>query len=126
MRPKHEIHPELVEGFGKMGEKSKKEILIHSYTLNLNRLRMGFNPKYYSGYHGYKIGKNKPILLYIWCFENLSILEVESVEAELVYLVRNKPGKWPLLKNEIHFHNVSKNLRLKAEEIFKNASFSKN
>ena len=35
---------------------------------------------------------------------------VESVEAELVYLIRKKTGKWPCFQNEIHFsnHNLKK------------------
>jgi hypothetical protein len=30
---------------------------------------------------------------------------VEGIEAELVYLVRSKTGRWPLFQNEIHFNN---------------------
>tara|TARA_R110000868_G_scaffold411461_1_gene704394 strand:- start:1227 stop:1568 length:342 start_codon:yes stop_codon:yes gene_type:complete len=39
---------------------------------------------------------------------------VESVEAELLYLIRKKTGKWTCFQNEIHFNNH--NLK-KAKEI---------
>ena len=45
---------------------------------------------------------------------------VESVEAELVYLVRNKTGKWPKNQNEIHFNNFEiEKAKQVAEKIYK-------
>ncbi|TDE05820.1 hypothetical protein [Flavobacterium sandaracinum] len=41
---------------------------------------------------------------------------VEAVEGELVYLVRQKTGKWPLFQNEIHFNNCDGALEV-AEDV---------
>lgn len=30
---------------------------------------------------------------------------IEAIEGELVYLIRNRTGKWPQYQNEIHFNN---------------------
>lgn len=45
---------------------------------------------------------------------------VEAIEGELVFLVRQKTGKWPLFQNEIHFNNHEES-NVIAEDIFKNA-----
>ncbi|WP_420459091.1 hypothetical protein [Neolewinella sp.] len=43
----------------------------------------------------------------------------ESIEAELVYLVRKQTGHWPAGQNEIHFNNDHpKNARLRAREMY--------
>ncbi|MGC1472992.1 MAG: hypothetical protein WA775_10410 [Psychroserpens sp.] len=34
--------------------------------------------------------------------------KIEAVEGELVYLIRQETGKWPLFQNEIHFKNKNK------------------
>lgn len=76
------------------------------------------------GYKGYKLfdKEKNPI-------RNLSVLAVifnedadhergfvEAVEGELVYLIRQKTGNWPLFQNEIHFSNCDGALKI-AEEI---------
>ncbi len=70
-----------------------------------NRLRYGLTVNGQNGYHGYK-WKGFPIVrLFVWCFEELDKEAIESIEAELVYLIRKKSGKWPTSQNEIHFNN---------------------
>ncbi len=70
-----------------------------------NRLRYGLNADGKSGYHGYKWKALPTVKLYVWCFDDLDKEKIESIEAELVYLVRKETGKWPIYQNEIHFNN---------------------
>lgn len=44
---------------------------------------------------------------------------IEAIEGELVFLVRQQTGDWPLFQNEIHFRN-SKDARLTAVDIWNN------
>lgn len=44
---------------------------------------------------------------------------VEAVEGELVYLIRQKTGKWPLFQNEIHFSNCDGALEVALEVLEK-------
>ncbi len=44
-------------------------------------------------------------LVLVWIFDNYTENQLESIEAELVYLVRNKTNSWPRFQNEIHFNN---------------------
>lgn len=73
-----------------------------------NRLRLGWSAKGTSGYYGYAWRhKFTSADLDIWCHTNAGsnndCLDIETVEAELVYLIR-KAGQWPLYQTEIHFH----------------------
>lgn len=44
----------------------------------------------------------------------------ESIEAELVYLVREQTKSWPAAQNEIHFNNAHPvQARLEAEKIYR-------
>lgn len=71
-----------------------------------NRLRFGLQADGKNGYHGYK-WKNLPNLeLNVFVFPEYNRKQVEAIEAEVVYAVRQKTGKWPLHQNEIHFNNV--------------------
>jgi len=70
-----------------------------------NRLRFGLQANGKNGYHGYK-WKNLPKLeLNVFVFPEYNRKQVEAVEAEVVYAIRQKTGKWPLHQNEIHFNN---------------------
>ncbi len=53
------------------------------------------------------------------CDENRNV--IESIEGELVFLIRNETGNWPLYQNEIHFNNneVAKNTANKIWESLK-------
>ena len=69
------------------------------------RLNGGLKADGKNGYHGYKWKKLKKVIILIWNFKGLDKEKTENIEAELVYLVRNKTGRWPELQNEIHFNN---------------------
>lgn len=70
-----------------------------------NRLRFGLKADGKNGYHGYK-WKNLPKLeLNVFVFPEYNRQQVEAIEAEVVYAIRQKTGKWPLHQNEIHFNN---------------------
>ncbi len=71
------------------------------------RLRGGWNADGKSGYHGYAFRHTHTEAdLYLWCHEdapNRSSLDLETVEAEVAFLVRTA-GQWPRGQTEIHFH----------------------
>lgn len=87
------------------------------------RIRLGFKAKGKGGYWGYKWRhKLASAQLHIWCListdEDTAINALECVEAELVYMQRNKCGQWPEFQTEIHFHQTSKDHRKMAKGIF--------
>ena len=107
--------------------KNKTKIVYVGITSRsiANRLRDGLTATGEKGYYGYdwKDSKGKIDLL-IWCFngEPPKGKRVESLEAEIVFAIRNKTRKWPYSQTEIHFHNVTdKEIKL-AESIYKEAS----
>jgi hypothetical protein len=72
------------------------------------RLRLGWTAKGDGGYYGYAWRHSfTSANLDIWCHTNPEndndCLAIETVEAELVYLIRHA-GQWPLFQTEIHFH----------------------
>jgi hypothetical protein len=68
-----------------------------------SRLRIGFIDNGHYGYHGYKWkDKIDRADLLIWVFDKGT--NIESIEAELVYFIREKTGRWPKYQMEIHFH----------------------
>jgi len=71
------------------------------------RLRGGFYAKGGHGYYGYKWKDLDTVELLIWCFPGSTEDYVEAIEAELVYFIREKTGKWPKYQMEIHFHGAS-------------------
>jgi hypothetical protein len=71
-----------------------------------------------AGYAGYAWRDSEiPYCLNIWSFPNESKMFVETVEAEVVYLIR-KNGQWPDGQTEIHFHASQEEHRAAAAEIF--------
>jgi hypothetical protein len=73
-----------------------------------NRLRFGWKATGRHGYHGYAWRHlHKKAVMDIWCHEDAPtkkpLLGLETVEAELVFLIR-KAGQWPAHQTEIHFH----------------------
>ena len=81
------------------------------------RLRYGFSATGKHGYYGYKWkDQNTPELL-IWSFPGSTREHVETIEAELVYFIREITGKWPKYQMEIHFHGASEKQRQIAESI---------
>lgn len=85
------------------------------------RLRQGLQASGDHGYHGYKWKALPEVKLLAWCFPDLDSAKVESIEAELVYLVRHKTGRWPEYQMEIHFKNdlhSDKQLRTIIEQMY--------
>jgi len=84
-----------------------------------SRLRYGLNANGKGGYHGYKWKTKEKVILYVWRFEELDMHQVENIEAELAYLIRQKTGKWPINQNEIHFNNDYDDGKVLAFELYK-------
>lgn len=82
-----------------------------------DRLRYGLQAKGKHGYHGYHWKDLDEIDLLVWCFPE-EPKRIESIEAELVYLVRNHTGQWPEYQTEIHFHKVTEEEKKVAESIY--------
>jgi hypothetical protein len=60
----------------------------------------------------------KAVKLFVWCFKELKKDQIENIEAELAFNVRQTTGQWPDCQNEIHFNNFfGQNGRLIAKEI---------
>lgn len=119
---------------------SDKEVLYvgEAHTSMKLRMQRGYtafnylqkNNKRRNGYGGYKWldrteNPERTLILSVAIFgkeydgdEEREI--IEAIEGELVYLVRNKTGKWPELQNEIHFHNIE-NTKETADSILKKA-----
>ena len=73
-----------------------------------NRLRFGWKAVGETGYYGYRWRHSfTKACLDVWCHadcdEHRSSREIETVEAEVAYLIR-RAGQWPLFQTEIHFH----------------------
>jgi hypothetical protein len=86
------------------------------------RLRLGWTAKGQSGYYGYRWRRDhKEVALDVWCDtdpeEQKSLLDVETIEAEIVFLIRQKRGQWPSHQTEIHFHPSRPYHRKAAEAI---------
>ena len=85
------------------------------------RLGQGIRAAGLNGYHGYKWKQVDELELFVFVFEQEIkgskhqddkpfVLLAEAVEAELVFKVRGKTGKWPEFQNEIHFNNEKREL----------------
>ncbi len=100
--------------------KSKDKVLYIGATKYSIRRRLyeGLRAKGDRGYNGYKWKNYHKVILFIYIFNELKKLDAERIEAELVYLVREKTGSWPKCQNEIHFNNKYPNGKLIAEKIY--------
>ncbi len=86
--------------------------------ISLNRaMRQGFSAQGEHGYHGYKWKNQDTVEILIWSFPDSTQEHVEAIEAELVYFIREKTGKWPKYQMEIHFHGASESERKAAQSI---------
>jgi hypothetical protein len=79
-----------------------------------NRFRAGQNAHTnpINGYYGYRwLNENRNLTLSIYVADQNEISNddqfVETVEAEIAYLIRNIDGQWPEDQTEIHFHQSS-------------------
>lgn len=71
------------------------------------RLRGGLTADGTHGYHGYSWGKKSHWMrLDIWYFDEDDIqpTDLETLEAEVVFVYRRESGQWPEGQTEIHFH----------------------
>ncbi len=81
-----------------------------------SRLRGGENPNHATGYHGYKwLKESGKHCLVIWIFED--DMDIEAIEAEIVYYFRKQNDQWPRHQTEIHFHSTSVPERKLAKKI---------
>jgi hypothetical protein len=78
-----------------------------------------------NGYYGYAWKTSSDRLnLDVWVLEEVEVKKgrrciiAETVEAEIVFLIRLREGNWPKHQTEIHFHPSSKQHRRWAEEIY--------
>ncbi|MFL5766075.1 MAG: hypothetical protein ACJ77K_19175 [Bacteroidia bacterium] len=111
--------------------KYRKEFIYigHTKTYLSSRFSLGFKATLTvgnNGYHGYKWIKShrgKKLDLIVFTFPNMidkiDREIVETIEAELVFQVRTKYGRWPECQNEIHFFNKEKSLIKFSEKLFK-------
>ena len=104
----HFVAPDTKSGIQKLYVvKEGKDICYVGITSQpmSSRLRIGFIDYGHYGYHGYKWkDKLKQAELLVWTFPDTAKDSIEAIEGELVYLIRNRTGKWPKYQMEIHFH----------------------
>jgi hypothetical protein len=91
------------------------------------RLRLGFSAAGQTGYYGYAWRhKFTKAMLTVWAHEDApgedSVRDIETVEAEVVFLARTHLREWPLGQTEIHFHQSTHMHRRVAEKIWKELS----
>lgn len=83
-----------------------------------NRLRFGFVSIGAHGYHGYAWRHSyTDATLYVWGQADASMLDIETIEAEVVFLAR-QAGQWPLGQTEIHFHPSTESHRAAAAAVW--------
>lgn len=87
-----------------------------------NRLRFGWKATGEHGYHGYAWRRHlREAHLDIWCHEDAPATnashDIETIEAELVFLIRQISGQWPKYQTEIHFRQSKESHRRAAAGI---------
>ncbi len=82
------------------------------------KLTQGLKANGKSGYYGYKWKKLDKVEIIVWTFDGIDTSQMENIEAELVFQIRNKYGKWPESQNEIHFNNDFPFGRIIGQDIF--------
>lgn len=104
--------------------KSGLEIIYVGQTTRAigRRLREGLQGQEQTRSYPYKWKHLSNVSILIWCFEGRSARYVETVEGEVVFLLRICTGKWPKYQVEIHFHNAKTDEKEVAEAILKHAA----
>ena len=106
----HFVAPATTKSLPKLYVASKEGALLYVGATNQSmsvRLRGGLTANGAHGYHGYSWGKkNHAICLDIWYLdgEHTKPVDLEAIEAEVVFLYRQESGQWPQEQTEIHFH----------------------
>ena len=88
--------------------KHKSDVIyvgITSQAISI-RLRGGLKASGIHGYHGYAFKNLELVDLFVFWFPEKK-LQIEAIEAEIVYLVRSRTGEWPKYQTEIHFHKAT-------------------
>lgn len=91
------------------------------------RLWNGFAASGKGGYHGYKWKDLRSKLrLVVWTASTSGKparrRDLETVEAEVAFLCRQRSGQWPRYQNEIHFYSSRADHRAAAERIYSYAT----
>ena len=83
------------------------------------RLNLGFQSDGTHGYHGYAWRhKLSQATIDVWLQEGeQDSVWIETVEAEIVFLIRKEYGQWPEHQTEIHFHPSGLDDRATASEV---------
>lgn len=116
-RAKRYVPPDMVDGLPKLYVVTQAdEIYYVGITKQAIRKRLstGFSAKGEHGYHGYKWKDLHEAELLVWSFPSIQGEDVEAIEGELVFLIREKTGKWPRYQMEIHFHHGASERELQA------------
>ncbi len=107
--------------------KSKEILYVGITKMPLsNRFRYGLTASGKNGYYGYawkalaKKVQSETIDLFVYVFNNKE--RTEAIEAEVVYLIRNKIGQWPTYQTEIHFHEADAGEKRIAQKIYNQIS----
>ena len=95
------------------------------------RLRFGFRSKGSHGYYGYAWRHHMvQAVLDVWVQKGWdqdgdkeSLRNIETVEAEVVFLIRQEYGQWPEHQTEIHFHPSKPIHREIAQQVLKYYNF---
>lgn len=106
----HFVHPATAKKKPKLYVISKNGKLLYAGVTKrpmATRLRDGSTADGSHGYHGYTwLKKDDVLLLHVWYLDYSAetAKNLETIEAEVVFLFRHKSGQWPSEQTEIHFH----------------------
>lgn len=84
------------------------------------RLRLGFQADSGHGYHGYAWRhelQHANLDVWVQNGDKTTTLDLETIEAEVVFLIRRENGQWPEHQTEIHFHPSDEEHRRVARSI---------
>ena len=127
--PAHQfLVPDVSDSLSKLYVvKNDRDIYYVGITITdiRKRLRGGFLAKGEHGYYGYKWKDQETVEMLVWCFPDLVKEQVESIEGELVYLIRDRTGNWPKYQMEIHFHPDATNEEKRIAELIYNDCLQK-
>lgn len=95
---------------------NREELIYVGYSGQGMAARLGYSlkPKHQKNYQGYAWRKADQLTLWVYCFKPFhgSVKDsdaqkkfAEAVEAELVFLWKERTGVWPAGQTEIHFNN---------------------
>lgn len=92
-----------------------------------NRLNYGFKANGMHGYHGYKWRHlTCDLRLTVWTAsvngQYVGLREMETIEAEVAFVCRDRSGQWPEFQHEIHFFPSTDVHREAAERVYELAA----